>query len=99
MSSSNVISSAIDKAKKMTSAEKGAKISQLDEISQGVTKDDRITSDFGVRQGNTDDWYRVTTNDTTGPMLLEDSFSREKVRQSFFGRVQFGMLTLLDPPI
>lgn len=80
MSSSNILSSTFDKAKKMASGEKGGKISQLDTISQGVTQDDRITSDFGVRQGNTDDWYRVTTNDKAGPMLLEDGFAREKVR-------------------
>lgn len=80
MSASNILSSTIDKAKKMAGGEKGSKISQLDTISQDVTKDDRITSDYGVRQENTDDWYRVTTNDRTGPMLLEDSFAREKVR-------------------
>lgn len=81
MSSSNILSSTFDKAKKMASGEKGGKISQLDTISQGVTQDDRITSDFGVRQGNTDDWYRVTTNDKAGPMLLEDGFAREKIHR------------------
>ena len=80
MSSSNIISDTIDKAKKMAGGEKAAKVSQLDNISQDVTKNDRITSDFGVKQGNTDDWYRVTNDDTVGPMLLEDSFAREKVR-------------------
>ena len=80
MSSSNIISDTIDKAKKMAGGEKAAKVSQLDNISQDVTKNDRITSDFGVKQGNTDDWYRVTKDDTIGPMLLEDSFAREKVR-------------------
>ena len=77
----NIVSDTIDKAKNMAGGEKGAKVSQLDNLTQDVTKDDRITSDFGVKQGNTDDWYRVTNNDTTGPMLLEDSFAREKVRQ------------------
>lgn len=79
MSASNILSSTLDKAKKMASGEKEGKISQLDTISQDVTKNDRLTSDFGVKQGNTDDWLRVTTNDRTGPMLLEDSVAREKV--------------------
>lgn len=41
----------------------------------------RITSDWGVKQTNTDDWLKVATDDKTGPMLLEDGFSREKVRR------------------
>lgn len=39
----------------------------------------RITSDYGVKQSNTDDWLRVTREDQIGPMLLEDPFGREKV--------------------
>jgi hypothetical protein len=40
----------------------------------------RLTSDTGVKQNNTDDWLRIVNDDQTGPMLLEDTFAREKVR-------------------
>lgn len=43
------------------------------------TTSSRITSDWGTKQSNTDDWLRVNRGDHTGPMLLEDGFSREKV--------------------
>lgn len=39
----------------------------------------RITSDYGVKQNNTDQWLRVASEDQTGPSLLEDAFGREKV--------------------
>ena len=39
----------------------------------------RLTSDTGVKQSNTDDWLRLVNDDQTGPMLLEDTFAREKV--------------------
>ncbi|KAI7458769.1 Catalase-1 [Hortaea werneckii] len=39
----------------------------------------RITTDFGVTQHNTDDWLKVANNDKTGPMLLEDHAAREKI--------------------
>lgn len=43
------------------------------------TQGTRITSDFGTKQTNTDDWLRVNSKDQLGPMLLEDNFAREKV--------------------
>jgi catalase len=68
-----------DKAKEMTGV-KNAKVAQL----AANTKDahdpsHRITSDYGVKQNNTDDWLGVATSDKQGPMLLEDTFAREKV--------------------
>ncbi|KAK8173385.1 catalase-like domain-containing protein [Phyllosticta citrichinensis] len=39
----------------------------------------RITSDWGVKENNTDDWLKVATEDKTGPQLLEDGFAREKI--------------------
>lgn len=39
----------------------------------------KMTSDYGVKQNNTDDWLGVQSEDKTGPMLLEDTFGREKV--------------------
>jgi len=68
-----------DKAKEMTGV-KNAKVAQL----QADTKDVhdpkwKMTSDYGVKQNNTDDWLKVATEDQQGPMLLEDHFAREKV--------------------
>lgn len=40
---------------------------------------DRLTSDFGVKQNNTDIWLSASTGDRKGPQLLEDNFAREKV--------------------
>ena len=39
-----------------------------------------LTSDFGVKNGNTDIWLSASTGDRQGPQLLEDGFGREKVR-------------------
>ena len=44
------------------------------------TSSHRLTSDFGVKQNNTDVWLKASTGDRTGPALLEDNFAREKVR-------------------
>lgn len=43
------------------------------------TSSDRLTSDFGVKQNNTDVWLHASTGDRQGPALLEDNFAREKV--------------------
>lgn len=56
-----------------------AKIAQMEANTQDVTQNDRITSDWGTRQSNTDDWLRVNRDDQIGPSLLEDGFGREKV--------------------
>jgi catalase len=43
------------------------------------TDKDRITSEFGVKQSNTDNWLSASTSERKGPALLEDNFAREKV--------------------
>jgi len=45
------------------------------------TKDSRMTTDFGTKQNNTDDWLRVNSEDQLGPGLLEDNFAREKIHR------------------
>jgi catalase len=57
----------------------GDKISDLQRDTRVDEDGSRLTSDFGVRQANTDDWLKVVSEDHTGPMLLEDMFGREKV--------------------
>jgi len=39
----------------------------------------KLTSDFGVREPDTDNWLSASTNGRQGPLLLEDNFAREKV--------------------
>lgn len=58
-----------------------AKATQLAADTVKPTKDTRITSDFGTKQSNTDDWLRVNSEDKIGPMLLEDPFGREKIHR------------------
>jgi catalase len=55
------------------------KAEQLSSNTAEPSKESRITSDFGTKQSNTDDWLRVANGDKTGPSLLEDVFAREKV--------------------
>ncbi|KAK6077916.1 catalase [Seiridium cupressi] len=78
---SNLISSAVQKVEDTMAGQKGAKSAQLERDSIAPTKDDRITTDFGVKQGNTDDWLKATNGESSGPSLLEDSFAREKIHR------------------
>ncbi|KAL6866250.1 catalase 1 [Amphichorda felina] len=58
-----------------------AKAAQLAANTVEPTKDSRITSDFGTKQTNTDDWLRVNKEDQIGPGLIEDPFAREKIHR------------------
>ncbi|KAI0914458.1 catalase [Ustulina deusta] len=73
--------STVDKIKNMISGEKGRKIAQLDSVTHTVSKNDRITTDFGVKELTADEWLRVSRDDKIGPMLLEDSYAREKIHR------------------
>ncbi|KAL1612187.1 catalase 1 [Paraconiothyrium brasiliense] len=65
----------------MTSA-KNQKIADLSTATKDVHDPNwRITSDWGTKQTNTDDWLKVASEDKTGPMLLEDGFGREKIHR------------------
>ncbi|KAL7626476.1 catalase 1 [Parahypoxylon ruwenzoriense] len=79
--SSDIISDTAQKVKSMVGGEKGRKAADLETVTQTVSPKDRITSDFGVKMGNVDEWLRTVNQDKTGPMLLEDSFSREKIHR------------------
>lgn len=57
----------------------GDKIADLNKDTVEPTEHTRITSDYGVKQSNTDHWLSVTNGEHTGPSLLEDAFGREKV--------------------
>lgn len=74
------MSNIIPPAVKQAVIQKGAKTDQLAAHTIEPTKNSRITSDFGTKQTNTDDWLRINSKDQLGPSLLEDPFGREKVR-------------------
>lgn len=76
---SNIIPKTVQAAQHAVLGSKGDKIADMEKNTRTPTDNDRLTSDFGVRQSNTDDWLRVVSNDHTGPSLLEDPFAREKV--------------------
>lgn len=46
-----------------------------------MDKSYRLTTDYGVKQSNTDQWLRVVNENRTGPALLEDSAGREKIHR------------------
>jgi len=59
----------------------GDKNSQLSAEMKEPTSDTRITSDWGVKQNDTDNWLTVNREDKLGPLLLEDNFGREKIHR------------------
>jgi hypothetical protein len=65
------------------------KIDQLKANIVEPSENTRITSDYGVKQNNTDHWLRVNSEDQTGASLLEDAFGREKVCYSIYGSFRF----------
>jgi len=75
----NIIPATVQAAQHAVMGSKGDKIADMARDTCEPTDKDRLTSDFGVRQSNTDDWLRVVSDDHTGPSLLEDPFAREKV--------------------
>ncbi|KAF2189195.1 catalase-domain-containing protein [Zopfia rhizophila CBS 207.26] len=79
---STILAGGISKAKETMSSRHSKKIADLASDTKDVhDKSRRITSDFGVKQTNTDDWLKVASEDKTGPMLLEDPFAREKIHR------------------
>jgi hypothetical protein len=76
---SEILGNVTEKAKGLA-GEKTGKMAQFAAVTKDVHDPKwRITSDFGVKQSNTDDWLSVATDDQQGPSLLEDQFAREKV--------------------
>ena len=77
---SSILAGVKETAKNTMSSQQSSKINDLSRDTKDVhDKSNRITSDYGVKQTNTDDWLKVASEDKTGPMLLEDPFAREKV--------------------
>ncbi|KAI9733207.1 MAG: catalase A [Claussenomyces sp. TS43310] len=64
-----------------------AKVADMQKNIRKQTSKDRLTSDTGVKQTNTDVWLSASTGDKKGPALLEDNFSREKIMKFDHERV------------
>jgi catalase len=79
----STIANSIGKAQSaLQNHEHGAKVGQLAAVTKDVhDPSHRITSDYGVKQNNTDDWLKIVSDDHTGPMTLEDPFAREKIHR------------------
>ena len=77
----STISSGLQKVANMTGAQTNAKLADLarDTHDYSEDKNARITTDFGTKISNTDDWLTASTDEHTGPSLLEDFHGREKV--------------------
>ena len=55
------------------------KLSDMKRDTIEPTSSQKLTSDWGVRQDNTDVWLSASSEERQGPLLLEDGFAREKV--------------------
>ncbi|KAF1998615.1 catalase [Amniculicola lignicola CBS 123094] len=78
---SSILASATEKVQE-TLGERSKKVADLSAATKDVgDKSHRITTDFGVKQTNTDHWLTVSSEDHTGPTLLEDSHGREKIHR------------------
>ena len=68
----------VEQSRQTVMGAKDQKLAQLQENTRVADAKSRITSDYGVKQNNTDEWLRINRDDQIGPMLLEDPFAREK---------------------
>lgn len=79
---STILSNITDRTKEAMSSECSKKVEQLTSVTKDVhDKSSSITTDYGVKQSNTDDWLKVGTEEKNGPSLLEDAFAREKIHR------------------
>merc|ERR1712230_6912 len=77
----SVLGGAVEKAGEAVSGAIGSnkKITDMKQNTIDPTKNDFLTSDFGVKQNSHDNWLHASTGDRQGPALLEDNHGREKI--------------------
>ncbi|KAK0622727.1 catalase-like domain-containing protein [Immersiella caudata] len=71
----------MQKAQQAIMGHKGDKTTDLAQETKEVSSKDRLTTDYGVKQTTADDWLKIVSKDSTGPMLLEDPFGRERIHR------------------
>lgn len=85
----SLISETLHSAQKTIMGSHGDKIADLERNTIEPSTETRITSDYGVKESNTDHWLSVTNAEHTGPSLLQDPFGREKVNEPCFSSSDF----------
>lgn len=76
----STISNGLQQVVNMVGVQKNAKLDDLaKDTSFSEDKNARITTDFGTKISNTDDWLTASNDEHVGPSLLEDFHGREKV--------------------
>lgn len=80
---SSAISTGVEKLQEtLNGSQEGVKLASMAKDMKNVhDPQNRITTDYGVKQTNTDDWLKVSSEGKTGPMLLEDHAAREKINR------------------
>lgn len=79
----SVFASGLEKLQEqLDGSAEGRKVAQLAKDTQDYhDPKNRLTTDYGVKQSNTDDWLKVVSEGKTGPSLLEDHAAREKINR------------------
>ncbi|KAF2211764.1 hypothetical protein CERZMDRAFT_68474 [Cercospora zeae-maydis SCOH1-5] len=76
------VTAGLEKLQQTVNGASNAKVADLEKNTKNVfDPQNRITTDYGVRQHNTDDWLKVHSEEKTGPMLMEDHAAREKINR------------------
>ncbi|KAI9817201.1 MAG: hypothetical protein M1827_001313 [Pycnora praestabilis] len=81
---SSLITQNLQKAKTAMngSSSQNAKQADLDKDRYNVHDPKcKLTTDWGIKVSNTDDWLTVSSEDRVGPQLLEDGIGREKIHR------------------
>lgn len=76
----SLIPDSVKSVKNVVMGSAGDKIADLAKDTKEPTEKTQQTTDYGVKFPNPDHWLSVSSEDRQGPSLLEDPFSREKVR-------------------
>lgn len=76
----SLIPESVQSAKNAVMGSGGDKIADLSKDTKEPTDKTHITSDYGVKLPDPEHWLSVSSEDRQGPSLIEDPFSREKVR-------------------
>lgn len=76
----SLIAESVKSAKNAVMGSTGDKIADLSKDTKEPTDKTHLTSDYGVKLPNPEHWLSFSSEDRQGPSLIEDPFSREKVR-------------------